>query len=205
MNKMIEDAIQSQAREYYKDFHDSNIEAIKSICRTLTRIPEGKKKIIDFRALVEKAVVSSYMKGYEANSGKSEIKIDDVEYIDLGLPSGTMWSKKTVGEFNFNDASKMNIPTKEQFKELCECRVGGYFDRKGKHYIQVLSPSGDSLEFSAKHHASKDYEEARCWVKNGEKTSFGQIFPGDFTLGTVCDNGFPGYKYECWLVKSPEK
>lgn len=205
MNKLIENAIQSQAREFYQNFRESNYEVIKSIYLTLSRSPQGKKKIKDFHALVEEAVISSYMNGYEVNNGKSEVVIDGVEYIDLGLPSGTLWSKVPAGEFNYRDASMMNIPTKEQFEELCECKYDGCFDRKGKHYIKVLSPSGDALEFSAKHHASEDYEEARCWVKNGENTSFGQIIPGDFTLGNVRDNGFPGYKYECWLVKTPEK
>lgn len=205
MNKLVENAAQSQASEVYKDFRDSHSDVIKSICLTLKRIPQSKNNIQAFLALVEEAVVSSYMKGYEANSGKSEVVIDGVEYIDLGLPSGTLWSKVPVGEFNYDDASKMNIPTKEQFKELCECRFDGYFDRNGKHFIEVLAPSGATLEFSTKHHASDDYEEARCWVKNGDNISFGLILPAKATLGSVCDNGFPGYKYECWLVKSPEK
>jgi hypothetical protein len=50
--------------------------------------------------------------------------IDATNYVDLGLPSGTLWkSANEVGHYDYNDAVKKfgnNLPTREQWEELKE-------------------------------------------------------------------------------------
>lgn len=68
------------------------------------------------------------------------------EYIDLGLPSRTLWKKKNESEqYNFDDAIGQfgyNFPSEEQWKELHdECQWiwngKGYtvFGPNGKHIV----------------------------------------------------------------------
>ena len=47
------------------------------------------------------------------------------EYVDLGLPSGTLWKSKNENGFFYNHSSAVldygdNLPSKEQFKELAD-------------------------------------------------------------------------------------
>lgn len=50
--------------------------------------------------------------------------VDAAGYVDLGLPSGTLWkSANEVGHYDYNDAVKKfgnNLPTREQWEELKE-------------------------------------------------------------------------------------
>lgn len=80
------------------------------------------------------AIESAYAEGYNAgfNDGvasKEDEKPDDlddgVEYVDLGLPSGTKWAADYLRDKDGNivylpycEAEKLNIPTIEQYKEL---------------------------------------------------------------------------------------
>ena len=88
----------------------------------------AETKIGELKAMIEGA----YLKGYEQavlDLNKS-INIDGVEYVDMGLPSGTLWSKHPVdyidnGEchlekFSYSDALRFSIPTLEQAKELID-------------------------------------------------------------------------------------
>lgn len=66
-------------------------------------------------------------------------------YVDLGLPSGTLWSKiNEEGYFTYDEAVKQfgnNLPTKGQFKELIEkCK----WKWKGNGYA-VTGPNGNSF------------------------------------------------------------
>ena len=68
------------------------------------------------------------------------------EYVDLGLPSGTLWKSKNENGFFYNHSSAVldygdNLPSKEQFKELadnCEWtwQNNGY---------KVTGPNGQSI------------------------------------------------------------
>lgn len=84
----------------------------------------------------------------------------DYDYVDLGLPSGTLWATCNVGakkpeeygEYYTWDWTKMldcTLPTKEQFKELVEnCKTEWIEqgDTKGRLFI---GPNGNTLFFPA--------------------------------------------------------
>lgn len=77
------------------------------------------------------------------------------QYVDLGLPSGTLWKAENegIGYFSFYDAKNNfgeNLPTLNQWKELinvCEWRwMGNGFDVVGPNgnYIYVPAPGNRS-------------------------------------------------------------
>ena len=85
--------------------------------------------------LLTKAIAQAYADGYrdgfkerESESSSFE-ESHDVKFIDLGLPSGTKWSTKLMGEddfadyFAYADAASYGLPTIEQVEELANyCR-----------------------------------------------------------------------------------
>lgn len=94
-------------------------------------INERSKEYAQGKALsaINAAIEQAYKDGY--NDGLKHLELEKleaikegVEYVDLGLPSGTLWSSKPVSDganpkqFPYAEASKLSIPTKEQFEEL---------------------------------------------------------------------------------------
>ena len=89
--------------------------------------------------LMTKAIVQAYIDGYKDRD--SEImKMDYIEeginVHDLGLPSGTLWSKNYLKDdenqvmyLTYDEASKYSLPTKEQLDELknfCVIKTNGF-------------------------------------------------------------------------------
>lgn len=76
-----------------------------------------------------------------------------MKYIDLGLPSGTLWADSNEnGFYTFDEAVEKygdSLPTKEQFKELKNnCRwvwIGGGY--------KVTGPNGESIVLPYKGHS----------------------------------------------------
>ena len=80
---------------------------------------------------LSQVVADAYMAGYNAGyqDGYNKVVKDSVsegsEFVDLGLPSGTLWSSDYVKDDNGNaiyvpqeNSADYEIPTYEQFKEL---------------------------------------------------------------------------------------
>jgi hypothetical protein len=100
--------------------------------------------------------------GYEIDEEKSTFqnivfkpvyKVKE-KWIDLGLPSGTLWAENNNEHFReylgFKDAIHYypdNLPTKEQFEELFALYHRWNNDKKG---IEVLGNNGNILFFPAK-------------------------------------------------------
>ena len=119
--------------------------------------------------LLTKAIAQAYKDGY--NNGYKECADDhdidlyvDVDFVDLNLPSGLLWSSKyRMGEENkplyltYEEASTMDIPTEEQFKELVDncdwTHIMGYVNRGGYDFKQ---PVGKYCESKNSEHISFD-------------------------------------------------
>ena len=103
-------------------------------------IQEEAKKYAQDRiiSLLEQAVADAYVKGYNAaceelNNEKGKIvEVDGLKFIDMDLPSGTLWCTELYGEsylskghlMNFQEAVKYSLPTWDQCLELFrECKV----------------------------------------------------------------------------------
>ena len=112
----------------------------------------------------------------------SVVKGTSGEYVDLGLPSGTLW--KNVNEDNFctyDEAVKQYgnmLPTKEQFEELKEkC----YWSRTDNGY-KVKGPNGNSIVLPAAGFRNGNVysrgDSGRYWAStpNGPEDAWGLCF-----------------------------
>ena len=122
-------------------------------------IKEEAKKYAQDRiiSLLEQAVADAYVKGYNAaceelNNEKGKIvEVDGLKFIDMDLPSGTLWCTELYGEsylskghlMNFQEAVKYSLPTWDQCLELFrECKVT---NNKKNDGIVILSKSSKKI------------------------------------------------------------
>ena len=116
------------------------------------------------------AIAQAYADGYHDGykDCEEEIPVDlrdnKTEFVDLGLPSGTLWAKdyvknnKGILYLPYQEAEKFQLPTEELWNELHETcmwkgyRIEGIFiDR-----FVCLGPNGNSIEFHTEGY--KEYE-----------------------------------------------
>lgn len=94
---------------------------------------------------IEKAYADGYNEGLQQQDNQ---KLEDaqtgVTYVDLGLTSGTLWASDYIEKrLTYLEASKLSIPTFEQYEELYnECLVescpkGIKFTGRNGHYIVI--------------------------------------------------------------------
>lgn len=92
---------------------------------------EGKA-LSALNAAIEQAYIDGYNDGLKhLENEKLEAMKEGVEYVDLGLPSGTLWSSSYIKDelgitrrIPFMEASQLNIPTEEDYRELFkECKI----------------------------------------------------------------------------------
>ena len=106
----------------------------------------AEQKNVELTELIKEA----YLKGYEQGTIDSTATLcfDGIEYVDLGLPSGTLWSKEPLVyldygykqmRLSYKEALKLQIPTVEQWKEVCRfCR----FEQE-----KIIGPSGERIGY----------------------------------------------------------
>lgn len=85
---------------------------------------EGKA-LSALNAAIEQAYIDGYNDGLKhLENEKLEAIKEGVEYVDLDLPSGTLWSSSCLNDgentrkLPYVEASKLSIPTEEQYEEL---------------------------------------------------------------------------------------
>ena len=125
-------------------------------------------------AALEQVIADAYTDGYKAGYQDRDNEIplkkedDDAEWIDLGLPSGTLWSipkedGKVIKMTYINALKKYNLPTEEQVKELIAyCSPACNWKFRG--------PNGNEIEFPLQWgHSQAPSEE--FWVKSDSDLS----------------------------------
>ena len=194
---------------------------------------EKAKKYADGKVTeaLSQVVVDAYMAGYNAgyqdgiNKVAKDSIAEDIEYVDLGLPSGTLWSSDYVRTDNGNAVyvTKKNsvdyeIPTFEQWKELIdECKwkqmseknwtEGGFYH--WHDWAICLGPNGNKVTFEK----TGIYEATDCrtrtseilfWLNNKEyfHRNCASITLNDLNVDS--ENVFSGYKLPIRLVKTIE-
>ena len=109
---------------------------------------------------VAKAYEDGYRDGYRARESELPVNILDgtTEYVDLGLPSGTLWSKNYEREGDdlkclpYDTAITYNIPTRDQWNELYEnCDWDFLYIPFGNisklKEVICIGPNGKSIHF----------------------------------------------------------
>lgn len=122
-------------------------------------------------AVVEKAFADGYDAGYKEALSKMKTEVveeDGITYVDLGLPSGTLWASDYLRDadgkillLNYVEADPLNIPTKEMYEELknhCNVSINVTAKRDQKYekiYDFVLNNKKISLS------------DEPFWIRNG--------------------------------------
>lgn len=181
-------------------------------------INEKAKEYAEGKALeaitnaIEGAYASGYKEGYQAGLDDREPEAfgdenEDVEYVDLNLPSGTLWSTDYLYDecsdykyLAYNEAIKLNIPTKEQFEELrdyCE-------EFKYNNSFRYLGSNGNFLSIRFSKVIKADIADWNndfwFWLKDEELGTCATSLNKD-KVATV----FTGYKMPVMLVKNKKK
>lgn len=191
-------------------------------------INERSKEYAEGKALsaINAAIEQAYIDGY--NDGLKHLEIErlealkeGVEYVDLGLPSGTLWSSKYVRDDNglisripFIEASQLHIPTMDEYKELCkECKLS-YFSATNCKGIMFTGINGKSIVIEYTNHEGGVWSPGnangfRFWLnekgeKNNEKKAASVRFYEKGQIPLFFDM-FMGLKLPIMLVKNKQK
>lgn len=112
--------------------------------------------------IVAQAFADGYRMGYKDREDEIPVDLRDgkTEFVDLGLPSGTLWSndfEKLDGKVvyqTYSEVENMSIPTEKQCKELFELCDWEYDISAGSmrtlKKITCIGPNGTHLEFRVK-------------------------------------------------------
>lgn len=167
-----------------------------------------------------KVYADGYRDGYKAREEEFPVDLCDneTEFVDLGLPSGTLWStdyERDGEEILFQpqtDAESLNIPTREQWDELVNVCKWEY-DKSGSfHEAYCIGPNGIILKFclTGMVHVNNIVETGKVffWIseeKDGNEKSAVCIYDANqgginFTDKSV-KSYFSGFKLPIRLVK----
>ena len=157
--------------------------------------------------LISGAIAQAYIDGYrdgfrdKENETPVNLADSDNKYVDLGLPSGTLWAadyeRTDDGELLYvsyveTKAKGYKLPTEEQVRELCSCCRKKYnFDMEK---IEFLGPNGNCLTFEVS--GKQDASEL-------EDTDYGFIWQEQYSAksdsGTEIEtNAFRFYRSRAW-------
>ena len=167
-------------------------------------------------AEMAKLLKAAYLKGYEQGELKvaCSISIEGIKYYDLGLPSGTLWSKplpyasnnSEYKKFSHNDASRFDgLPTEAQWEELMKCRIYddyiiGYSGMRIP--ISTIREGGFGIDYRGEN-APEGYN--YFWLKS-EMDEKGEAKAGRFNAdGLSVVSHFAGYKLPVMLTKKREE
>lgn len=181
-----------------------------------------------------KIIQSTYTEGYKKGYKQGQIdyvptvKINNVEYFDLGLPSGTLWSSAPQYSFygwhlelkTYAEAKSLGIPTKEQWEELlkhCDVLNETYIENGVIRYRlpQITGQKGERLGYPQCKNSTNKYttytlgencekDQNKFWLLS-EPDENHQVDVVVFDRGVMkYDKHFVGYKLPFFLVKQKE-
>ncbi len=172
--------------------------------------------------LIAQAYEDGYRDGYKDRENEIPVDLRDnkTEYIDLGLPSGTLWSKdfeKRDGKvvfLSYVESSKYNIPTKEQLEELLsycawDCVRNDNFITGPLRSAKCVGPNGKVIYFPAEGRVFsdtvKESKEVFVWgLHDGDddKRAVLNVFTSGSELKVQTSQLFTGNKLPLRLVKT---
>ena len=132
-------------------------------------------------------------------------------YVDLDLPSGTLWSddymieNDKIVQLSYDDAAKFNIPTEEQFDELRKyCKFCSKSDINNVITYSFIGRNGNQIQFRSLGYITDkpiQYNVWACsWLKSDEKDGENNAIFLDPTYAKF-NPLFKGYKTPIRLVK----
>ena len=135
---------------------------------------------------IAQAYADGYRDGYKDRGEEILVDLRDnkTEYVDLGLPSGTLWATDYEKEndeimyFSFDKVNSLNIPSMAQWKELyelCDWECITSYGKTDKNIKEVLcaGPNGNILRFATtgmqKFGGTIDREYIYFWLGENEE------------------------------------
>lgn len=179
----------------------------------------AEEKMLDIlKEAFAKVYADGYRDGFKDREGEIPVDLRDnkTEYVDLGLPSGTLWAadyEKEGGNIlymPYDKASQFDIPTEEQCNELlslCRWKSTGINRYSGK--FDCIGPNGKVITFKSTGFYKVDMEASYniyFWLKdqseNPEKTiAFMRYYDLEEDIRKV-KKMFMGFKLPVRLVKT---
>jgi len=141
---------------------------------------------------IAQAYLDGFKDGYEARKNKEEVVFDgdDVEYVDLGLPSGTLWAKDSLKDdgmnclLTFDEANMLSIPSAEQWEELLtHCKWRLIDNRHATVTAKCVGPNMRFILFSF----FESYIKPNSWRESGGEVRFWlkNVFGSTDEKGTI--------------------
>lgn len=164
---------------------------MKSIYQKAKEYSSNKCELAMSKAIAQ-AYLDGFRDGYEARKNKEEAGFvgDDMEYVDLGLPSGTLWAKDPLKDDNenclltFDDANMLNIPSAEQWDELrAYCTWQLIDNRDVTIRAKCVGPNGRFILFSF----FESYVKPNNWRESSGEVRFWlkSVFDSTDEKGTI--------------------
>ena len=164
--------------------------------------------------LVAQAFSDGYREGYKdcQNEIPVDLRSNQTEFVDLGLPSGTLWSGEYEKEKDrlqyapFDKAKTMMIPTKEQCEELLSYCKWGCVRKNGIYdHLDCIGPNGNIISFFPHGYISSDscYMEFKVliWIQDNVQKSEISVLEMDSSYRLI-GSLFSGYKLPIRLVST---
>lgn len=116
-----------------------------------------------------------------------------MRFVDLGLPSGTLWAERDVEEPTM---AGCYLPTYEQAQELIEyCDFCFGIGSDGRRCYSVQGPSGQCIHFPIEEYEGTPGPSGCCWCAGGPSADFGYFMLLSIVTITIGvgrrDMGFP--------------
>ena len=172
--------------------------------------------------LMNNAIADAYSDGFIAGykaykESLSDVTTNENGFVDLGLPSGTMWANDFIKDENervlilpYQKALDFTIPTEQQWRELMtECRFAHNHERinnPGSYtyyyrcWIVCTGPNGNKINFDCISCEDKDGLNSRTsafWLQNGMIARYND---SDSNVEILTD--FSGYRKGIRLVRN---
>lgn len=169
-----------------------------------------------FSQVVAQAYADGYRQGYKDREDEIPVDLRDkkTEFVDLGLPSGTMWAKEfeqdgnKVQYLSYCDASTLSLPTEEQWNELlsfCRWKFTKVTNYHSKY--DCIGPNGNVITFESYgfHKIDEIEEEERIyfWLRDSSEEPERKLVHMFYNRGEIktISKSFMGFKYPVRLVQ----
>lgn len=169
--------------------------------------------VMDKADCIKALIKEAFYKGYEQGVLQTSlcVNMDGIEFVDLGLPSGTLWSSCPLWHCNYGykltlfshvEAEKLSIPDVQQWQELlnyCLFKDDMIISPNGMRIGYSWAPNGHYKMYNL----GEECQEANnmFWLKGDPDSDFlapTMVFDNNVN-GT--NKHFSGYKLPVFLVK----
>lgn len=170
------------------------------------------KAIDALTAVIEQAYVNGYNDGLNhLENEKLEAAKAGITFKNLDLPSGIAWSdgyvKDVIGftkMMSYTDASKLDIPNIEDFKELVSNCPIQFINETRFHGLKFILKNGEEIKLHYERHQGQSdagINNVIFWLKgveDGNERNFACIYgPNKWVVAKT----YMGYKLPVMLVK----